>query len=366
MLSNSELYRIWSRRLTQLLPDKKYVRYRLTNMLLLVVGLYKARSVHLNLIARQIPIRVKKLSLVRRLRRFIANGAVRVREWYHPIATELVRAASSAGQVHLIIDASKVSAGHRLVMVAIAYRRRSLPLAWTWVRSSRGHSTTTKQLALMRYIYGLIPEDVGVSVVGDSEFGSTGLMRQFDAWGWDYVLRQRGRVRFTSYRSVRSYRFDQLDIERGDKIWMGRVDLTVTQAYVTNIVIHWARGEKEPWFLATNLLSPHGAIRLYRRRMWIEEMFGDMKGHGFDLEVTRFHHIQRLSRITLIVCLVYLWLVSIGEHVWNNNLAHEVDRNDRRDLSIFRLGWDFLERRLLFNDPIPIFFIPTFAKVSGS
>ena len=45
--------------------------------------------------------------------------------------------------------------------------------------------------------------------------------------------------------------------------------------------------------------------------------------------------------------------------------AHEVDRTDRRDLSIFRLGWDFIERCLALDDPIPIAFVPNCRKVSG-
>ena len=120
MLSNSMLYRIWRERLSQLIPeDCKYHRYRLTNMLLLVVGIYKARSVHLSLIARQVPIRVRKLSLERRLRRFMDNAAIRVRDWYRPIAVTLLIAASSAGQVHLLIDSTKVSARHQLIMVGL-------------------------------------------------------------------------------------------------------------------------------------------------------------------------------------------------------------------------------------------------------
>lgn len=61
-------------------------------------------------------------------------------------------------------------------------------------------------------------------------------------------------------------------------------------------------------------------------------MFGDMKGHGFDLEKTRLHHPTRLNRLMLVVSLLYLWLVSVGEHVLIHNLASEVDCNDRRDL----------------------------------
>jgi hypothetical protein len=98
--------------------------------------------------------------------------------------------------------------------------------------------------------------------------------------------------------------------------------------------------------------------------MWIEEMFGDMKKHGFDLEASHLRHFLRLSRLTLAVCLLYLWLVAMAEHVITSHQAHEVDRHDRRDLSLFRLGWDFVERRLALFDPIPPVAIPSFCLPS--
>lgn len=367
MLSNSTLYHIWQQRLSQLIPEEcKYHRYRLANMLLLVVGIYKARSVHLSLIARQVPIRVRKLSLERRLRRFLDNGAIRVRDWYRPIAVSLLKAASSGGQVHLLIDSTKVSAWHQLVMVGIAYRRRALPLAWTWIRAKQGHSTVRKQVALMVYIHSLVPEDVHISLVGDSEFGNVDLIRQLDDWGWDYALRLKSNRRFMPYGVWRLLRLDQQRPAPGEMRWLGRVNLTASNPYITNLVFYQARGEDTPWYLATNLPGPHKALQLYRRRMWIEEMFGDMKGHGFDLEATFLQHFMRLSRLTLAVCLVYLWLVATGEGVMCSDLASEIDRTDRRDLSIFRLGWDFIERCLALDDPVPIAFIPTFsANMSG-
>jgi hypothetical protein len=366
MLSNSVLYRSWYKRLSQLVPtDCKYHRYRLTNMLLLVVGIYKARSVQVGLIARKLPIRVKKLSLVRRLERFLDNGAIHVRQWYRPIAVALLKAASSGGQVHLLIDSTKVSARHQLLMVAIAYRRRSLPLAWTWIRARQGHSTAHKQVALLSYVHSLTPEGIQVSLAGDSEFGSMDLCRQLDTWEWDYALRQKGTKRFMPKGIFTLYRIDRQNLKPGDIRWLGGVNLTASNPYITNLVLYWKRGEPDPWYLATSLPSSQGAIMLYRRRMWIEEMFGDMKGHGFDLEVTFLKHFMRLSRLTLAVCLIYLWLVATGEHVIATDQAHEVDRTDRRDLSIFRLGWDFIERRLALGDPILFIFSPKFGKVSG-
>lgn len=95
-------------------------------------------------------------------------------------------------------------------------------------------------------------------------------------------------------------------------------------------------------------------------------MFGDMKGHGFDLENSRLRHNARLNRLMLAVSLVYIWIVAVGEYVIKYNLTSEVDRNDRCDVSIFRLGWDFLEQRLALNDPIPECFRSNFCSVSGS
>ncbi len=364
MPSNSHLYRTWRQRLAQLAPDT--CQSRLTNMLLLVVGMFKARSVHLSLIARTLPVRAKKLSLDKRLRRFLSNRAVRVRAWYRPVAEWLIQAASSSGQVQLVIDSSKVGFGHQLLMVGIAYRRRALPLVWTWVRHKRGHSTTCKQVKLLTYVRGLIPEGVRVSLVGDSEFGSTLLIEHLDFWKWDYALRQPGDHLMMPYGKRHWQRLDSLPMRPGMMLWLGRVVLTRASAYPTNLVVYWARSEKEPWYLATNLPGPHGAIRLYRRRMWLEETFGDLKGHGFDLEATHLRHFLRLSRLTLAVCLLYLWLVATGEQVIQTNQQAEVDRSDRRDLSIFRLGWDFIERRLALDDPVPIAVIPNFCSVSGS
>ncbi len=110
------------------------------------------------------------------------------------------------------------------------------------------------------------------------------------------------------------------------------------------MLVHWKAGEKEPWCLATNLPDRCMTLAYYTRRMWIEEMFGELKKHGFDLECTMLRHFERLSRLTLAVALIYVWLVSIGTRTVRDGLRDLVDRNDRRDLSIFKIGLRFIER----------------------
>jgi len=78
----------------------------------------------------------------------------------------------------------------------------------------------------------------------------------------------------------------------------------------------------------------------------IEEMFGDLKKHGFDLESTRLQNFLRLSRLTLVVVWLYVWLISTGTKMVHRGLRHLVDRNDRRDLSIFQIGFRSIQRSL--------------------
>lgn len=363
-----ELYRSLHKYLMQRIPDE--CDSRLTNLIFLMMGIFQSSSVQLNRVARKTPIRAQKLSIVKRLARFLDNPAVRVREWYHPFAETLLCSAASGGQVHLIIDATKVAFGFRLVMIALAYQRRSLPIAWTWVLGSRGHSTTATQVKLLAYVQRLLPKAARVSLVGDSEFGTSLLIENLRFWHWDYALRQPGdnlvMLRGTGHwQRIEALHPQHFALLKGQAIWIGRLLLTKASPFPTCLVLYWQKGEKKPWYLASNLLDSRQVLRLYRRRMWIEEMFGDMKGHGFDLETSHLRHFLRLSRLTLAVCLLYLWLIALAEHVLTFGLTAEIDRSDRQDLSIFRLGWDFLERRLALFDPIPAVSIPNFCLVSG-
>ncbi|MBA3868878.1 MAG: hypothetical protein H0X30_06970 [Anaerolineae bacterium] len=54
--------------------------------------------------------------------------------------------------------------------VSVAYRRRSVSIAWIWAVGTRGHSTSFVQMALLRYIRKLLPLIVRVSLFGDTEF----------------------------------------------------------------------------------------------------------------------------------------------------------------------------------------------------
>lgn len=308
--------------------------------------------------ADKIPGAATAASHERRLTRFLNNPAIHVREWYEGIAVAILNGmAESVGEIRLIIDSSKIGFGHQLLMVTVAYRRRAIPLTWTWIRCSRGHSSAHKQLALLSYVRGLLPKSTPVLLVGDSEFGSVDVLKILKRWRWTYVLRQKGSHQIKLLGQRHWQRFDALITRPGQSLWLGLGYLTYAHHFKVNLFAYWKTGEDEPWLLATNLSTPQATLAAYRRRMWIEEMFGDLKTHGFDLEKTHLRHFMRLSRLTLAVALLYVWLVAFGSHVIKTSIRYLVDRADRRDLSIFRIGFRMIERRLTNGFDFSISFV---------
>jgi hypothetical protein len=320
--------------------------------------------VQLSRVASKIPGSARRTSVTRRLERWVANAQIRVREWYEPVIQRIL-SAQGRREFRLVVDGSKVGPWHQLLLVSLAYRHRTIPIAWMWVPKSRGHSTAARQLALLGYVHDLLPIHAQVLLVGDQEFGAIEVIRQLDGWHWQYVLRQKGSQLFRSDANTPWKAFGEVIHKAGQAVWVGAVEYTQSHAYPTHLLADWQPGETEPWLLATNLPNLATALKAYRRRAWIEATFGDLKDNGFDLENSRLHTAMHLHRLTLAVMLLYLDMLATGSRTIKNGLRHLVDRSNRRDLSIFRIGL-YMRDRCLANDlSFPIHLLPVLSQTVG-
>ncbi len=356
-MSVNQLYHKWFRELRQLWPNERLNRVRLWAWFL--VGIYTSRSVQLHRVALKIPSSAQLTSVTRRLRRFLENPRLRVRPCYEPFARSLLEeGARTSGEIRLILDTTLVGANHRLLMVALAYRRRALPLAWTWVRQKKGFSSARRHLALLAYVRTLLPRQTPVLVVGDTEFGAVQMLKQLDRWHWHFVLRQKANFKVCPQGKRTWLTLGHLVRRVGQTVWLAQARLTAQKHQRVNVLAWQTPGEKEPWLLATNLPSATLALQAYKRRMWVEELFGDLKRHGFDLASTHLRHVERLSRLTLLVVLLYVWLVALGSHILKEGTRWHVDRRDRRDLSLFQIGLRIIEQCLTNGLPLRILWCP--------
>jgi len=349
----NKIHDTWFLIIRQLQPMERITRIR--NFTWLIVGIFQSRSVSLSRIAGKIPGSVTLVSCTRRLSRFLSNPMVNVRAWYEPIAREwLEKQTKHLQQIQFIIDGTKVGFAHQLLIVSLPYRKRAIPIAWTWVKHVKGHSTPEVQIALLDYVRSLLPHGFAVLLVGDSEFGAVAVLKQLEKWRWDYVLREKSRTKVCLSGQTEWVPFGSILEKPGRSIWLKNGWLTQSHIFQANLLVHWKPGNNEPWCLVTNLPDLRMAVRAYERRMWIEEMFGDLKKHGFDLEASMLHHADRLSRLTLAVVLIYVWSLSVGTKTIRNSLRPLVDRRDRRDLSVFQIGLRFIERQLINSFPMQI------------
>lgn len=344
----NKTYRTWIQRICELRPKQR--KTQVQNFVWLLVGIFHSRSVSLSKIAGQVISTAKNVSTVRRLSRFLASSAVDVRSWYRATAKAWLEIqAQHVGEILLIVDGTKIGFGYQLLMVSLAYRHRAVPIAWSWVRHVRGHSSAAKQIVLLKYVRSLIPQNTPVFLVGDSEFGSIAVLQQLKQWYWFFALRQKGNTGLWLDEQSGWQRLDSLVQKAGQSTWCPNGYLTQSGIHPVSVLIHWQKSEKEPWCLATNLPDTFLTLRYYRKRMWIEEMFADFKKHGFDLESTMLRNSPRLSRLTLAVTFLYVWLLSVGSRTIRAGLRHFVDRKDRRDLSLFQIGLRFIDRCLLHS-----------------
>lgn len=355
MANYLHLYHKTVHQLCQWLPGERITRIR--NLSLLLVGLHQSRGIHLSQIVNQWPgVRGKLPSLVNRLRRFLSNPRVEVQRWYKPLAQTLVDQLRGQS-IRLIIDCTKVGFSFRMLSISIAYRKRALPLVWSIHRGRKGHVGYKAQLKLLAYVCTLIDdEDAEVWLLGDAGFESMHLFQWLTDHGWHFVLRHPGKnqVRWAGQPWVK---LNQIAIQPGETLPVGWVEVTAKHAAGPYwLLIHWAEGEDEPWFLLSDATDTRTLLRLYAIRMWTEELYGDLKGHGFDLEATHLRNADRITRLVLAVCINYVWFIALGAWVIKRSFRHLLDHKSRRDKSYFRLGLDWLDRCLRLDDPVPLRF----------
>ena len=354
MTNNLQLYHKTVNQLCQWLPDERITRLR--NMALLLVGLQLGRGIHLSQIVNQWPGVVGKLpSLVNRLGRFLRNPRVEVRRWYEPLAKHLINQFKGQA-LRLIIDCTKVGFNFRMLSISIAYKKRALPLVWSIHRGRKGHVGYNAQLELLEYLVELIGDEAEVWLLGDAGFESVHLFNWLTQHNWHFVLRHPGKnkVRWPGQPWVK---LSAIPVQPGETRNIGWVELTAKHAAGPYwLTIHWATGEEEPWFLLSDCTDDRTLLRLYAIRMWTEELYGDLKSHGFDLEATHLDDADRIARLVLAVCINFVWFIALGVWLVKRGWRHLLDHKSRRDKSYFRLGLDWLDRCFRLNHPIPLRF----------
>jgi len=135
-------------------------------------------------------------------------------------------------------------------------------------------------------------------------------------------------------------------LEPGHAVDLGWVRLRQDGAVQVRVIGLWAKGQKEPWWLATNREDSLSFLAsLYDRRMSIEEQIRDSKGarFGFQLIWTQIQTPEALARFMLLIGLALLMLTAIGHAVaLRHPKVRLMSKKKGPRLSLITVGWLFL------------------------
>jgi hypothetical protein len=328
----------------------------LERLVLLVVGIIQAESASPARIAdalRELGITSAQAdSIERRLRRIENDPEINATLCFHPLA-RLQLLLGRPRRLLLIVDPTTQE--DRLVMVTVAvwYRGRALPLAWTvWPGNAplEGDRFWQRVKALLDEVAPLLPVGVEVIVLADRAFGSPSFTDLVTAHGWHYLVRVQDQTVVRDHggaeRSLRT-----LVRQPGQRVKFSGPVFKKRGGRLGSVVVYWGHRHPGPLCLVTDLPPHWSLIELYRRRYPIEATFRDYKSYGWDWErgqVVEPDHVKHL----LVGMAIATWVaVLVGAQVATEYLAQPptgrrrtVSRAGKR--SLFRLGLNRLHELL--------------------
>ena len=169
------------------------------NLALLVATMLSERSANLMSLAAALPRQPERVDMrYQWIVRVLANPLIECDAVMLPFASEvLARAQADAGpegRVDLILDQSRISERHQVLMLALRWGERALPLAWR-VEETEGAIGFRVRKGLLDAVAAWLPEGVCVRLLGGRFYGTPALIGHCQSRGWNYRLRLKGNLR---------------------------------------------------------------------------------------------------------------------------------------------------------------------------
>lgn len=292
--------------LRRLLPNQR--KTQRANLALLVATMLDVRSANLMDLAAGLPREAERIDMrYQWIARALMNPLIEPDAVMAPFGREALSRLASEGQpIVLIMDQSKLSDRHQVLMLAVRHGERALPLLWR-VEATEGAIGFSAQKELLDAAAPLLPEEAEICLMADRFYGTADLISLCQEKNWDYRLRLKGNLIVHDGKD----RTTTGQLAEARIFALENVQLTAKKA-TTNIGVIHDPGHAEPWIIA--MPSTPGYLKTldYSARWAIEPMFSDFKSRGFGVEDTQIQHPDRLARLLLVMALALYAAVSTG------------------------------------------------------
>jgi len=229
---------------------------------------------------------------------------------------------------------------------------RALPIAWrTFRRDLQGEPELSQNLiieGLLSQMLERIAPAIQTVIVADREFAAARFFRFLKGLGTRFVIRVDAEtwIHHPRYHGA----LGAMGLRPGGRrVWLEGAFYAKEEREPVNLLAVWAAGQREPWFIASNLADPQLIERLYRKRMKIEHGYRDWKHHLRLKGTLKVQSAGQLAGLLLGVVVLYWYVCLLGQRLKGAHWAGEVRSwgplgDFKRGLELLRLSPPGLER----------------------
>ncbi len=290
---------------------------------------------------------------LKRVQRFLSNPRICNQDVYRDLIKFLWPSLSSWQRIPICIDWTFNEKKHPwwVLRACVVLKGRGLPiLSWSFRKADFEDFDSQNQAeeAFVKELLAMLPSCDRVIILADRGFARSDFLAFLDELGLKYVIR----VSSQSYLECKKYQglLADLPVHRGvvvsykNAIYTKRRPIPINQLVVT---CSTKPDQHDPWFLATNLrYSKTTIVRLYERRMTIEEDFREAKAR-LDWKNCRIKKLFHYRRFVLILEIALMISVLVGTVAHRrSSLASLVSRRRKGQ---WDLGYTMMGLRLLEN-----------------
>ena len=304
---------------------------------------------------------------IKRTWRFFRNESVEIDEVHKAI---FLNTYPKQGRIVVLADWTDLPP-YRSLVLSLVRDGRSVPLYSRTIPVCCGEGGMVKvESEALAFLSTLVEADRKVIIVADRGFGHSRWVSDVTSYGWNYV--QRLTCNMTVYTEEYYCLLSELGVVRGDKPRSLGISTTHEKnSFGGRLSVVWSEEAKEPWYLVTDLdLSARVIVGIYRKRMWTEATFRDLKERdwGLGLKKVRLSEPERHDRHFIVLFLAWLFLSAAGamaeSYGWAGGLYANTSK--KRELSLLNIGFYTLHRlKQSFIKLVQSFRVPRFTFETG-
>ncbi|MCP4139430.1 MAG: transposase, partial [Chloroflexi bacterium] len=287
----------------------------LHTLLWMIIGLLNSKTISLPEWATFTDSRARfAQSTVRRFSRWLHNQRIKIYELYGPIIADAI---SDWGNhtIYLALDTTMLWNTFCQIRLSVIYRGRAVPILWKTIKHGSSTVAFIEYRDLLNEAKKLLPLGANVIFLADRGFADTELMEYLSEslhWHW----RIRIKSSFLVFKDGKKRgKTGSIWLRRGQALFLQKVQITKKKFGPVYLALAKPHGVDEDWFIVSDQPTSTKTFEEYGLRFDIEENFLDDKSNGFQLESSSLRSAKAISRLTLVLAVTTLFLVSQGTEV---------------------------------------------------